>query len=60
MKLLIRRLIRKLTRVAIEPIIGEISRSQETQILLSLHYKDFLRRNVKPLPTFDEAGFRCH
>jgi hypothetical protein len=39
---------------------GQFSRSQEVQVLLVQQYKDLMRRNIKPLPTFDEVGFRCH
>jgi len=33
--------------------------TQAAQVLLEQRYKDMARRNIRPLPTFDEAGFRC-
>jgi hypothetical protein len=73
MKSLIKQTLKRLVGVAFEQLLlesnrevlrevlsGQISRSQETQILLMLHYKDLVRRNIRPLPTFDEVGFRCH
>ena len=57
----LKKLAREIYKPAIEEIIyGQINRSQETQILLMQHYKDLVRRNVRPLPSFDEVGFRCH
>ena len=52
---------REIFKPAIEEIVaGQVNRSQEVQVLLSHHYKDLVRRNVRPLPTFDDVGFRCH
>lgn len=57
----LRKIAREIFKPAIEEIIaGQVNRSQETQVLLALHYKDLVRRNIRPLPTFDEVGFRCH
>lgn len=57
----LRKIAKEIFKPAVEDIIsGQVNRSQETQILLAQHYKDLVRRNVRPLPTFDEVGFRCH
>ncbi len=57
----LKKLAREIFKPAIEEIVaGQVNRSQEVQVLLSHHYKDLVRRNVRPLPTFDEVGFRCH
>lgn len=34
--------------------------TQGVQILLLQQYKDILAQKIRPLPTFDEVGFRCH
>lgn len=64
MKSLLKRTLQRLAKVVFEQLLFDstspISRSQETQILLMQHYRDLVRRNVRPLPTFDEVGFRCH
>lgn len=60
MKSLIARAIRKIGKVAFEGLLDRSGLSQVTQILLQQHYKDLAARNVRPLPTFDEVGFRCH
>ncbi len=61
MKRWLKKLAREVFKPAVEDIIaGQVNRSQETQILLMRHYKDMVRRNTRPLPTFDEVGFRCH
>ena len=60
MKSLIKRSLWALARVTFERLIGQFTRSQEVQVLLVQQYKDLVRRSIKPLPTFDEVGFRCH
>lgn len=68
MKSLIKRTVRKIGRFTLRQVLSELKqeinfnemcRSKESQILLMLHYRDLLRRSVKPLPSFDEVGFRC-
>jgi hypothetical protein len=39
---------------------GNEGGAQELQILLVQRYRDMVRNNVRPLPTFDEVGFRRH
>ena len=34
--------------------------TQEVQVLLQQQYKEVLARKIRPLPTFDEVGFRRH
>ena len=62
MKSMIKSLLRKIGRLLLSDIIVEMQnyRSQEVQISLSQHYKTLKRNNVKPLPSFDEVGFRCY
>jgi hypothetical protein len=65
MKALILSFIRLLGRAAFEPILSEIlsnqfNHSQEIQTLLMQQYKNMVRNKIRPLPTFDEVGFRCY
>lgn len=66
MKSFIKRVIRKLGTIAFENVAYELAKKmtekmanpQEIQILLWEHYKDFVAQNKRPLPNFDEVGFR--
>ena len=65
MKSLIKKAIGRFGRIVFENAFCELAEkmsntTQEVQILLSRQYKDILARNIRPLPTFDEVGFRCH
>lgn len=69
MKSLIKRMLQKLAFAAFEPIALELTQemeasqirlSQETQILLAHYYRNLVEQERRPLPTFDEVGFRCH
>jgi len=60
----LRKLARKIFNIGLLELRGDVtsqfSRSQEIQVLLKQHYKELLRQNAIPLPTFDEVGFGCH
>ncbi len=62
MKSFIKRVISKLGTIAFENMVCEVTdkmgNSQEIQILLREHYKDLVAQNRRPLPNFDEVGFR--
>jgi len=65
MKSILRRIINKLGRLTSESIFRDVIsaqsvNSQVVQVLLMQHYKDMVRLNIRPLPTFDEVGFRCY
>jgi len=64
MKSFIKKAIGKFGRVVFENAFSELaeqmSSTQEVQISLLQQYKNILAQNIKPLPTFDEVGFRCH
>jgi len=64
MKKFVRRVIEKLGGIAFENLFDElgdkISNSQEIQVLLTQHYKSLLAGDQRPLPSFEEVGFRCH
>jgi hypothetical protein len=38
----------------------DVGNNQALQKLLVLHYKDLVYRKMRPLPSFDEVGFRCY
>ena len=65
MKSLLKRIAGKIGKAALESAwedlrLGRPPHSQELQILLRQTYLRLVRESVRPLPAFDEVGFRCH
>ena len=64
MKSFIKKVIGKFGRIVFENAFTELaekmSNTQEVQVLLQQQYGDILAQNIRPLPTFDEVGFRRH